>query len=315
MRVSLMIEGQEDVSWKDWLAIAAACEEHGVETLFRSDHYLSVEGKGGRGSLDAWATLSALAAVTRNLRFGTLVSPATFRHPSELAKIVTTADHVSGGRVELGLGTGWLEAEHEAYGFPFPPMRERMERLEEQLEIVSKEWADGAFSFDGRHYKIRDLDALPKPIQRPRPPLLLGGRGGPRSIALAARFADEYNTVAKTAPECVAIRQELDEACRREGRDPIPLSLMTGWLIGADRAELLDRAGRLAEWRGEAGGNAESFLAQVPATWITGTLEEAVARLRRLSDAGVERVMAQHLLHWDLEPIAQLGRDVAPAVA
>jgi alkanesulfonate monooxygenase SsuD/methylene tetrahydromethanopterin reductase-like flavin-dependent oxidoreductase (luciferase family) len=115
MRLCLMIEGQEDVTWEDWVAVARACEEHGVETLFRSDHYLSVEGRGEHGSLDAWATVNALAAVTTTLRLGTLVSPATFRHPSELAKVVTTADHVSGGRVELGMGTGWLEAEHDAY--------------------------------------------------------------------------------------------------------------------------------------------------------------------------------------------------------
>src|SRR4051812_49546516 len=132
MRVCLMIEGQEDVGWEDWVAIARACEEHGVESLFRSDHYLSVEGRAGRGSLDAWATIAALAAVTSTVRLGTLVSPATFRHPSELAKVVVTADHVSGGRVELGLGTGWNQAEHEAYGFPFPPMGERMKMLAEQ---------------------------------------------------------------------------------------------------------------------------------------------------------------------------------------
>lgn len=198
-----MVEGQEDVTWEDWRALAGACEEHGIEALFRSDHYLSVEGRQGRGSLDAWATIAALAAVTDTVRFGTLVSPATFRHPSELAKVVATADHVSGGRVELGLGTGWLEAEHEAYGFPFPPLGRRMEMLEEQLQIVSGEWAGGLFSFEGRHYRIRDLDALPKPIRRPT--LIVGGRGGPRSIALAARFADEYNTVNKTAasaPPC-----------------------------------------------------------------------------------------------------------------
>src|SRR4030088_789434 len=126
MRMGLMIEGQEGVSWEDWQALAGACEENGVEALSRSDHYLSVEGRADRGSLDAWATLSALAAITSTVRLGTLVSPATFRHPSQLAKVVVTADHVSGGRVELGMGTGWLEAEHAAYGFPFPPFPERL---------------------------------------------------------------------------------------------------------------------------------------------------------------------------------------------
>src|SRR3954470_22023523 len=142
-----MIEGQEGVAWADWVALAEACERLGFEALFRSDHYLSVDGRGERGSLDAWATIAALAAVTDTVRLGTLVSPATFRHPSELAKVVVTADHVSGGRVELGMGTGWLEAEHEAYGFPFPPLGKRMERLEEQLQIVNGSWADGSFDF------------------------------------------------------------------------------------------------------------------------------------------------------------------------
>jgi F420-dependent oxidoreductase-like protein len=306
MRLALMIEGQEGVTWEDWCALARACEEHGVEALFRSDHYLSVEGASGRGSLDAWATIAALAAITSTVRLGTLVSPATFRHPSQLAKVVVTADHVSGGRVELGLGTGWLEAEHAAYGFPFPPLGERMELLEEQLELVSREWADEPFSFEGRHYRTPGLDALPKPLQRPRPNLIVGGRGGPRSLALAARFADEYNTVSKTAAECEDIRRRLDEGTR--------LSLMTGWLVGEDRDELLDRAGRLAVRRGHEGG-AESFLETVDASWIVGTLEEALERLRELERAGVERVMLQHLLHRDLGAVKQIGRRVAPALS
>ena len=307
VRLCLMIEGQEDVTWEDWRALAGACEEHGVEALFRSDHYLSVDGRRERGSLDAWATIAALAAVTSTVRLGTLVSPATFRHPSELAKVVVSADHVSGGRVELGLGTGWHEAEHEAYGFPFPPLAERMSMLSEQLEVVTGEWGKGPFSFDGRHYTMRELNALPKPVQSPRPNLILGGLGRPRSLALAARFADEYNTVFKTAAECQAIRRDLDSACRSEGRDPIPLSLMTGWLAGADRADLLDRAGRLAEWRGEEGGG-ESFLRGLPECWLTGTVDGVAAGLEELADAGVERVMLQHLLHRDVDAVALIGR-------
>jgi F420-dependent oxidoreductase-like protein len=314
VRLGLMIEGQEDVTWEDWRALARACEEHGVEALFRSDHYLSVEGRGERGSLDAWATIAALAALTSTVRLGTLVSPATFRHPSELAKVVVSADHVSGGRVELGMGTGWLKAEHQAYGFPFPSLAERMSVLEEQLQLLAGEWAEGSFSFDGRHYAVRELDALPKPVQRPRPNLILGGRGGPRSLALAARFADEYNTVNKTAVECGEIRRELDSACRREGRDPIPLSLMTGWLAGEDHAELLERAARLADWRGQQGGG-ESLLRSVPENWLVGTPVEVTARLRELAAAGVERVMLQQLLHRDLGAVELIGRRLAPAVA
>jgi alkanesulfonate monooxygenase SsuD/methylene tetrahydromethanopterin reductase-like flavin-dependent oxidoreductase (luciferase family) len=301
VKVALMIEGQEDVTWDDWQALARTCEESGIDTMFRSDHYLSVFGRGERGSLDAWATINALAAITSTLRLGTLVSPATFRHPSELAKVVVTADHVSGGRVELGLGTGWNEAEHEAYEFPFPPMGERMKEMERQLELIAHQWSD-------------DGVARPKPLQSPRPNLIVGGRGGPRSIRVAARYADEYNTVSKTAAECAEIREQLDAACADAGRDPIPLSLMTGWLSGEDEAELLDRAGRLAEWQG-VDASAEDFLAGQRDSMIAGTLDEGIERLHELERAGVERVMLQHLLHRDLGAVEQMGRVVAPAVA
>src|SRR3954467_5941988 len=157
VRVALMIEGQEDVTWDDWVALAGACERSGVEALFRSDHYLSVVGQGERGSLDAWGTINALAARTTTLRLGTMVSPTSFRHPSVLAKLATTADHVSDGRIELGMGTGWSEIEHTAYGFPFGSMKERMDVLAEQLEIVHDgHWSDGPFSFKGRYYELSD---------------------------------------------------------------------------------------------------------------------------------------------------------------
>jgi alkanesulfonate monooxygenase SsuD/methylene tetrahydromethanopterin reductase-like flavin-dependent oxidoreductase (luciferase family) len=188
-----------------------------------------------------------------------------------------------------------------------------MEVLEEQLQIVAGLWADGPFSFEGRHYAIGGIDARPKPVQRPRPPLIMGGGGGPRSLRLGARYADEYNTVYKTTAECAEMRRNLDEACRREGRDPIPLSLMTGWLAGEDRAELLDRAGRLAEWRGHGGG-AEELLRELPDAWLAGTLDELTPRLDELAGAGVERVMLQHLLHRDLDVVEQIGRRVAPTV-
>src|SRR3954466_2648217 len=177
MRVCLMIEGQEDVSWEQWVALARACEESGIETLFRSDHYLSVQGEHGRASLDAWATVNALAAVTSRIRLGTLVSPATFRHPSVLAKMAVTTDHVSGGRVELGMGAGWFGDDHSRYGFPFADTATRMGVLAEQLEIVHRQWSEESFSFEGKHYTLEDCHAEPKPVQRPHPPLILGGNG------------------------------------------------------------------------------------------------------------------------------------------
>jgi F420-dependent oxidoreductase-like protein len=281
-----MIEGQEDVSWEQWVALARACERGGIEALFRSDHYMSVAGRRGRGSLDAWATIIGLAAETSKLRLGTLVSPASFRHPSVLAKTVVTADHVSGGRVELGLGAGWLEAEHAAYGFPFLPTRERMDVLEEQLQVIRGEWGPGPFSFEGRHYRIEHLDALPKPLQLPGPPIVIGGSGGPRSIALAARYADEYNTIFATPDRCRELRAKLDER--------LPLSVMTGVVIGSDRADFESRAARLAEWAGSH---------ELPPPWLTGTVDDVRGRLAELEEAGVERVMLQHLLHWDLDAV------------
>ena len=241
MRVCLMIEGQEDVTWEQWAGLARACEEHGLEGLFRSDHYTSVFDIEDRGSLDAWTTLAALATVTERIRLGTLVSPATFRHPSLLAKAVVTADHVSGGRVELGIGAGWHRREHAAYGFPFPETGERMDLLAEQIEIVHRQWSEDEVSFEGRHYRLDAVRALPGPVQDPHPPLIVGGHAGPRSVALAARWADEYNVFSSTPAECAEMRARVAGAWEREGRDRLVFSLMTGCVVGRD-AGLLEHA-------------------------------------------------------------------------
>ena len=234
MRFAVMIEGQEDVTWEDWLLLARTCERLGFETLFRSDHYLSVMGGRTRGALDAWATVCGLAAVTSTLRLGTLVSPATFRHPSVLAKLAVSADHISGGRVELGIGDGLERGRAPAYGFPFPSMRTRMDRLAEQVEIVHRSWGDEPFSFQGEHYTVENLDARPKPVQKPHVPLLMGGAAGPRGAALAARWADEYNVVGATPEEAAERRGRLREACERAGRDPDTLrfSVMHPFVVG-----------------------------------------------------------------------------------
>jgi F420-dependent oxidoreductase-like protein len=292
MRIALMIEGQEDVTWEDWVALAETCEASGIEALFRSDHYLSVSGHHERGALDAWGTINALAARTTTLRLGTMVSPSSFRHPSVLGKLATTADHVSGGRIELGLGTGWSEVEHTAYGFPFLSMRERMDVLEEQLAIIHDgHWgADEAYSFDGDHYTLKDLDARPKPIQTPHPPLILGGAAGPRAARLAARFSDEYNTVMPTLEEIAERRDRIGAACQAAGREPIPFSVMATTKIGPDRGTL-------------------------DPTWIGGTLPQVVDQLKAYENAGVSRVFLQHLDHRDLPTVELIGRELAPAVA
>jgi F420-dependent oxidoreductase-like protein len=314
MRLCLMIEGQEGVTWEQWKALAAACEEHGLEGLFRSDHYLSVMGRAERGSLDAWTTLGALAAVTSRIRLGTLVSPATFRHPSVLAKSAATVDQVSGGRVELGIGAGWLEAEHRAYGFPFAALRTRMDVMAEQMEIVARSFEDEPFSFEGEHYAIEDLDALPKPLQRPRPPLIVGGSGGRRSLALAARWADEYNTSSASLEEVRQRRDAFAEAWKEAGRDPDALrfSAMVTTVVGADEGDLRDRVGRLAERQGRS--PAET-LDSVRARGVAGTVDEAAERLRELEAAGAQRAMLQYLLHDDIEGVELIGRELVPRVA
>lgn len=312
MRLCLMIEGQEGVSWPQWVELAHACEQHEIPALFRSDHYMNLDGTAPqRDAMDAWSTLSALAAVTSSVRLGTLVSPATFRHPSLLAKAVATADQVSGGRVELGLGAGWHEREHQAYGFEFPSTRTRIDILEEQLQIVLGNWANGPFSFDGRHYRLSELDAHPKPVQRPHPPLIMGGDAGPRSAALAARFAGEYNTAFPTLEQVRARKARVDEACERAGRDPIPFSVMTATLVGRDSSELDDRIQRLAE---KVGADPRQLAADDSGSWIIGTIDQALERLNELRNAGVSRVMCQQLLHDDLDAVALLGGDLAPAL-
>ena len=310
-----MIEGQEDVTWPQWVALARACEEYGIPVLFRSDHYMNLDGRHPeRAALDAWATVCGLAVITSSLRLGTMVSPATFRHPSNLAKLAATADQISDGRVEVGIGAGWHEREHAAYGFPFPRPSERMEILEEQLQILLGNWSEGTFSFEGTHYRLDELDARPKPVQRPHPPLIMGGNAGRHSAALAAAYADEYNTAFPTEADARARRQRVVEACGRAEREPIPFSVMTSLIAGSDDAELRDRAGRLLNKVGME-GTVDDFLTQPPPGWLVGTVDRVVEQLDALREAGVSRVMCQQLMHDDLDAVALLGRELAPRVA
>jgi F420-dependent oxidoreductase-like protein len=308
-----MVEGQEGVTWPQWRSLADAAETAGLHALFRSDHYGSLAGEAEAGSLDALATMAALGVVTRELRLGTLVSPATFRHPSVTARSAVTADHVSGGRFELGLGAGWNVREHEAYGFPFPPTRERFDILEEQLQIVRGQWEQDPFSFEGRHYRLVEARAEPKPLQAPLP-IIVGGGAGPRLLGLAARYADEYNTIFISPEDARERWLRVEEACRQAGRDPATLrySLMLPAIVGRTAAELRERAAKVARSRGQ--DDPEGVLAEVAASGVAATVDEAADRLRRYADAGVDRVMLQHQDHTDVEMVALLG-DVAPAVA
>ncbi|HEY8723138.1 MAG TPA: LLM class flavin-dependent oxidoreductase [Gaiellaceae bacterium] len=285
MRVALMIEGQEGVTWEQWLALARAAEDANLEGLFRSDHYRSIVRGDPAGALDAWATLAGLAAVTTKLRLGTMVSPVTFRRVSVLTKLVTTVDHISNGRVELGIGAGWFESEHEAYGFKFLSTKERLDELDRQLEELTRQWTEAP-------------DIWPKPVQQPHPPIIVGGTAKPRTVRAAVQWADEYNTVFASVDEARERKRVLDEATREAGRDPLRFSLMTGCVVGRDETELQKR---LEQFKSISGQDAPP---------ISGTVDQVVARLREYEQVGVERVMLQHLVHEDVEMVSVLG-DVA----
>ncbi len=300
-----MIEGQEGVTWPQWRALAEACERHGIATLFRSDHYQNLDGQHPeRGSLDAWGTIIALSALTTKLRLGTLVTPTSFRHPSVLAKLVVTADHVSDGRIDLGLGAGWHEGEHEAYGFPFLPTAERVDVLEEQLQILIGHWGGDEFSFTGEHYTLSGLNAEPKPVQRPHPPIIMGGNAGSRSAELAARFAAEYNTPFPSLDQINQRKAKIDRACDRAGRDAIPFSIMAGVVLGADVAEVEGRARRVAA---ATGRDAAELLRDPPPGWIVGTLEQAAEQLAAIREAGVSRVMCNQFVEPEVDQVARIG--------
>jgi len=290
VRICLMLEGQEGIEWEQWLELALAAEAAGLEGLFRSDHYRSIVRGEPAGSLDAWSTLAALAARTERLRLGTMVSPVTFRPASVLAKSVVTVDHVSGGRAELGIGAGWYEAEHDSYGFPFLTTRERLDELDRQLEEINRQWSEAG-------------DIFPKPLQSPRPPVIVGGRAKPRTVRAAVRHADEYNTVFPTLDEARERRRVLDDAAREAGRAPLRFSMMLGCLVGRDEADVRDRMARLKDLVGDEEN-----------PQLVGTVEQVAETLRRYEDAGVERAMLQHIVHEDVEMVALLG-EVAAALS
>jgi F420-dependent oxidoreductase-like protein len=309
VRLALMIEGQEGVTWADWVALASACEEHGVEALFRSDHYVSGVDE-TRPVLDAWTTIAGLAARTTKLQLGTLVSPATFRHPSVLARSAATADEISGGRIVLGLGAGWMEREHEAYGLEFATARERVARFGEQLEIVHRLLREDDVNYEGKYYELKDAPGL----SRPDLPILVGGSAKPGTVGPAVAFSDEYNTFFATMDEIRDRKQTLDEACERAGRDPATLrySLMAPCVVGRDEAEVLESARRIGA---RSGREPQQVLDRYGEFGPVGTVEQVIERLKQTEELGYERVMLQHLAHQDLDTVALIGRELAPAVA
>jgi len=307
MRVVMMIEGQEGVTWPQWVALAQAAESARLDGLFRSDHYTMIHGFEG-GALDAWTTLAALAPLTRTLRLGTLVSPVTFRHPSLIAHIVASVDHISGGRIELGLGTGWYELEHLRNGFPFPPMGERTRLLAEQVEIVVRNWREQGFDHAGPAYTLKDQHALPKPVQSPNPPLILGGRAGPKSVALAARYANEYNAFSATPEDAGRARAALDAACQAAGRDPKTLvqSTMIAPVLGESEADAAARAHRLLAQLGPQ-TPVRGMVERAQAEGLAGPPAKVAERLRAFEAEGISRVFVQNFDFGDPGAVALIG--------
>jgi F420-dependent oxidoreductase-like protein len=307
MRSALMTEPQQGYSYQDILDTARAAERAGFETFFRSDHYTSFPGEAGLPTTDAWTTLAGVARETERIGLGAMVSPVTFRLPGVLAKIAATVDEMSGGRVEVGVGAGWNEIEHEQLGIPYPDTVGRMDRLEESLAILKGLWDEpDGWSFEGEHYQVRG--SLMRPKGR-RPNLILGGTGKPRSLRLAATYADEYNISSSTPEEVREISARLDAACEKVGRDPatITRSVMAGALVGRDEADLERRVDAQMAIFGDRTAAARGWLDARQDRWILGTPDAARERIAAYRDAGVERLLYQVFLPRDLDHVALLG--------
>lgn len=308
-----MTEPQEGATYAQLLAVARRAEDLGFEAFFRSDHYTSVRFVPDLGSTDAWATLAGLARDTSRIRLGTLMSPITWRHPAVLAKTVTTVDEMSGGRVEMGIGTGWQPVEHQQYGFPFETIAERFVWVEEALQIITGLWTQERTTVEGTHFSVTDAQFWPKPVQKPHPPILMGGAGPKKTPRLVAKYAQEWNGIVVDPETYAARRARVVEACERIGRDPatVTYSMMTGVLVGADKEDFERRASLVAEHL-TGSPDYEPFVENIRRGWIVGTPEEATDRLNQYSEAGCERVMLQMFALDDLDHLDVIWNEVRP---
>jgi F420-dependent oxidoreductase-like protein len=310
MLLRIFTEPQQGASYADQLGLARKAEECGFDAYFRSDHYLAMgDGDGLPGPTDSWITLAGLARETSRIRLGTLVSSATFRNPGVLAISVAQVDQMSGGRVELGLGAGWFRAEHEAYGIEFPEMGERFDRLAEQLELICGLWETPIgqrYAFAGKHYTIVDSPALPKPVQEPRPPVIIGGAGKKRTPALAAKFATEYNANFQPLDETAVRFDRVRAACVAAGRDPrtLALSVAHTTVVGRDDAEVRRRLDAAGIDRDIARDSS-----------LVGTPAEIVDRLSRYREIGADRAYLQVRDFADLEQLELIAAEVMPHIA
>jgi F420-dependent oxidoreductase-like protein len=302
MDLRIFIEPQQGATYDDQLRVARATEDLGFDAFFRSDHYLAMSRDGLPGPTDAWVSLGALARETSRIRLGTLVSPATFRQPGPLAIMVAQIDAMSGGRVELGLGAGWFEAEHRAYGMPFPDVAERFDLLAEQVEIIDGLWRTPAgqkYSFHGEHYQLTDSPALPKPVQSPRPPIILGGAAKRRGAALAARYADEFNHGFDRAGAGAAF-DRVRAAAAETGRELV-YSAADVLCVGRDDAEVGQRAAAIGQDAAKLRANA-----------FGGTPAQVVDRIGEYAELGATRIYLQVLDLTDLDHLELVAAEVAP---
>lgn len=306
MQLRIFTEPQMGATYDDLLAVARRAEETGFEAFFRSDHYLAMGGDGLPGPTDAWLTLAGLARETSTIRLGTLMTAGTFRLPGPLAISVAQVDQMSGGRVELGLGSGWFEAEHAAYGIPFPSLGERFDRYAEQLAVVTGLWSTPpgeTFSFAGAHYTVTDSPALPKPVQTGGIPVLVGGGGKKRTPALAAQYATEFNTPFASAADAAVMFDRVRTACSTVGRDPATITMSSALVlcVGADDVALARRAAAIGR-----------DVDELRANGVAGSPAEAVDTLGRFAEAGATRVYLQVLDLADLDHLDLVAAEVAP---
>ena len=309
MRLRIFTEPQQGASYATLRRVAKATEDLGFDAFFRSDHYLKMgDGSGEPGPSDAWATLAGLAVETSRIRLGTLVTSATFRYPGPLAVAVAGVDEMSGGRVEFGIGAGWYGDEHAAYGIPFPPTGERFDRLEEQLAIITGLWETSVgekFSYEGTHYQVVDSPGLPKPVQRPRPPVIIGGHGPRRTPGLAAKYADEFNIGFSNVGEVAAQFGRVGEACEAAGRDPASLVYSAAQVVccGNDEATLSRRAAAIGR-----------DVAELRVNGLAGSSAELVDKIGTFAEVGAQTLYLQILDLDDLDHLADIAADVLPQV-
>ncbi len=315
MRIGLMVEGQNGLTWERWIHILHTAERLGLASVFRSDHYFIGSHK---SSLDAYLTFAIAARETSRIRFGPLVTPITFRSPVDIGRMAAQINQLSNGRFLLGLGTGWHEPEHTGYGIPFPPMRERYERLEEGIELIRTLWGPGPASYSGKHYSIADIDCLPKPVSGAETPLLIGGKGEKRTLPLVAKHADEWNAVNARKDVYRHKANVLAEACEKIGRDPATVrrSMMVFGLI-ADDQRSLDRLTRNHMQMSGADGSPAAYREQKveSSEWIVGLTDEVVDRMGAYAELGVEEMQLQ-LFNFESDEVpAYYASEIAPRVA